>query len=226
MKTNSLTFRLCVALSLVLYSGCIPPSSRSVPVNSEEVAPPAIGHQSNIAQRVSNGRRISRNGQQISEEEAIAIANEDAAKGSQSLGTFRVCACELARLWIIVYDGGGSEYYIDKESGDILSVQRLPQGDAANAVSGEPSSVINETEAVEIARRHFADFLASYGDDREHVAEYDVVACELANAWRVFFEYRMKPGESLATMPNTNPPNYVIDKRTGEIIYTTHQLAR
>jgi hypothetical protein len=72
----------------------------------------------------------------------------------------------------------------------------------------------------------FTLHLESYGDTKDHVKDYDAVACELSNAWRVFFEYKMKPGETLATMPNPNPPNYIIEKRTGKIIYTSHQKAR
>jgi len=225
MKSYALSLRLCAALSL-FCAGCSPSSSQSVPVSDDAVAPPVTEELSEAMRITGSERQTKRSGQQIGREEAVAIANEDAAKSYRSLDSFMVVACELARLWVIIYDGGGPEYFIDKESGAVLFVQRLPQGLDANDVSGEPSGGISETEAIEISRRNFADFLASYGNDREQVGQYDAVACGLAKAYRVFFEYRMKPGDSLATMPNTNPPSYVIDKRTGRIIYTTHQVTQ
>jgi len=58
---------------------------------------------------------------------AIDISNEDAVKAYQSLESYNVIACELTRVWRVVYElketglvGGGPEYLIDKETGNII----------------------------------------------------------------------------------------------------------
>lgn len=222
MKTYTIVALFCTALFLVLQIGCAVTSSQS-PLRAEAPLAPEIEIRKNTKERI--GQQTS-NQPQISKEEAIAIAEEDAAKNYQSLEPFKVVGCERARLWVVIYDSGGPEYYIDKNSGAILSVWKWPRDLKTSAEYSESSSNkgISKTEAIEIAKKHFTDFLVSYGDAKEHVNEYDAVACELANAWRVFFEYRAAPGQSLATLPNSNPPNYIIDKGTGRIIYTTHQI--
>ena len=125
--------------------------------------------------------------------------------------------CELSTLWVVIYDSGGPEYYIGKNSGSILSVWQWPRTlqPSAEYAGSISNNGISKSKAIEIAKTHFADLLVSYGDASEDIYEHDAVACELANSWRVFFEYKTSPGKSLATLPNSNPPNYIIDKRTG-----------
>ncbi len=220
MKIYLLTKRFCWGLFLVLQIACATTPSQNPAASNEALPAPPTEHGTS-----SQGKgQQSSDKQQISKEEAIAIANEQAAKSYQSLESFKVVACEQSRLWVIIYDGGGPEYYIDKVSGSILSLQKFPQAlnaDAAISASGR-NNKISGTKAIEIAKKHFVDFLVSNGDAGEHVNEYDAFACELDNAWRVFFEYHAAPDRDTATLPNNNPPSYVIDKKTGTIIFTTH----
>lgn len=213
MKIYSQFTQFCAVLSLVLYAACVTSSNNSPPRND------ALPTQEIVQQTRLEG---------ISKEQAVAIANEAATKSDQTEESFKVTACQRARLWVIIYDGGGPEYYIDKFSGAILLVQKVPQSFKPNAASGVSTGdkVISEAEAVEIAKKHFVDFLEAQGDTKNHVNDYDAVACELANAWRVFFEYRAAPGKSPSTLPNSNPPNYVVDKKSGEILFTTHPIAK
>lgn len=219
MQMYSFITRSCIALFLVLQGACANTSYQKLSAHNGAVPVRKVEEQ------VSNKEGIR---QQIGKDQAIAVANEDATKSYRSLSSFKVVACERARLWVIIYDRGGPEYYIDKISGNILTVQTLPQGVGANAARGEPSSGngIDSTGAIEIARNHFVDFLVSQGDAKDHVNGYDAVACELENAWRVFFEHRPTPGQNLATLPNSNPPNYLIDKKSGKIVFTTHRIAK
>jgi hypothetical protein len=160
----------------------------------------------------------------VTKEKAIAIASADVAKIYESIRGYKPVACEKTSLWVIVFDGGDFEYYIDKKTGSIVSLWKLPTTSNPGGGTGRRKT-INESRAIKIASEHFGDFLESYGDPKAIVNDYDARPCELANAWRVFFEYRPVPGQPIATLPNTNPPNYVIDKHTGKIIFTTHQLA-
>ena len=212
MKICLPPMRFCAVLLVVLNGACLTTSPKPLRARLE-------GSPGNEIKRGTNNALISR-------EQAITIANEDAAKHQQPLKLFHATVCERARLWVIIYDEGGPEYYIDKISGAIVSVQQLPQNLNVATADGARvgDQVISEREAVEVAKKHFVDFLVSKGNGEEQVTEYDTVTCELAHSWRVFFEYRALPGESLVTLPNSNPPNYLIDKKSGGILYTTHQM--
>lgn len=222
MSINIPAFMLCITLFFALQAGCANSSFQSLTTHNKGTASNRA-EQSASRKEQTEGQAVD--GQQIGKEEAVAIAKKDAAKTQQSLDAYDVVACEKRTLWVVMFDGGGVEYYVSKESGEVLGSEMLQQS-LDDGAAGNVGSKIGEAQVIEIAERHFGEFLESYGDSKDHVKDYDAVACELSNAWRVFFEYRMKPGETLATMPNTNPPNYIIEKRTGKIIYTTHQIAR
>lgn len=227
MKGYALILVLCVAL--FLSTSCSDTPSEIVSVRDKAPATQKSEQQTdNIMQHAQKEQQAS-DEQRISKEEAVAIANKDAAKTRPSLEAFDIVACERARLWVIIYDGGGFEYVLDKDSGKILGVNEAPQklGGTGAASSGVGNgTAISKAEAVEIAEEHFRKFLASVNDPVvEQINDYDPVACGLTQAWRVFFDYRTKPGETITTMPHAHPPNYVIDKRTGKIIFTTHPIA-
>lgn len=214
MKSHLLMIRFCALLFLALQAGCLTTSSEN-PLAQDKESPAK-----DIGQRAKTGL--------IGMEQAIAVTTEDASRRYPTLESFKVSTCERARLWVVIYDGGGPEYYVDKSSGAIVLVQRVPQNVKADGAGGASTTIstVSEAEAVRICNKHFADFLVSQGNSKDHVNEYDAVACELTTTWRVFFEYRAEPGQSLATLPNTNPPNYVVDKESGKILYTTHDIVK
>lgn len=142
-----------------------------------------------------------------SKEQAVEVAKKRALQTYDSLEGFNVVACETTRAWVIIYDGGGPEYVISKESAIILGAKKFPQGPDKEDNTLRP---ITEQEAIDIAKREAA---AIFGED---ITRYDVFACQLAKAWVVSFEYREVPGELL---PNSRSPLYVIDKRAGKVIY-------
>lgn len=146
----------------------------------------------------------------ITKERAVEIAKEDAQQTYDSLEAFNIVTCETARVWLIIFDGGGPEYVISKESGIVLGRKKIPQGPDVNHQAASSSHMITEQEAIEIAKRQI------YADYGETMDEYNVFACELAKAWSVGFEYREVPGELL---PHSRSPFYVIDKKTGRVIY-------
>src|SRR5918995_1812643 len=110
MKIHSLITGFCSALFLVLQIGCATTSSQNPAASNESSPTPPIEHGTN---NNGNGQQ-SNDKRQISKGEAIAIANEHAGKSYQSLESFKVVACEQSRVWVIIYDGGGPEYYLDK----------------------------------------------------------------------------------------------------------------
>ncbi len=77
-------------------------------------------------------------------------------------------------------------------------------------------SFISRDRAVEIAR---ADAELRYGSKGEDVGSFAVIACEQAKVWRIIFDIKTRPDTTPQTFPNAAYPKYVIDKKTGEIIY-------
>jgi uncharacterized membrane protein YkoI len=164
----------------------------------------------------SEGSKLKAKG--ISKEAAVSIANEDALRDYKSLTSFKVLPCEQSLFWRVIYDGGGPEYVIDKASGRIIKKQKLPQGYTENESGNQtnsPEKVISEQEAIRIARKDMHD---TYGD-RIDLSQFVDVACEQSKVWRVILDYRLRPGETIQDAPNGNFPKYVIDKKTGKILF-------
>lgn len=155
----------------------------------------------------------------ISQEAAIAIANQDALKTYGSLADFNIVACEQTLFWRIIYDGGGPEYVIDKTSGLIRRTQKIPQELAdRDGVENQAQAreEIDREEAIAIARSDVSE--SAPGVDMER---FTVSACELAKVWRVFVEFKLyrEVGHQSPIIPHASTPNYVIDKKTGKIIF-------
>lgn len=155
--------------------------------------------------------------QRIKKEEVIAIAKKHALKGYKSLKRFSVVACELNIFWRVIFDGGGPEYVIDKESGAVRRVQLIAQDWPRQPEAGSPGKVlmISRDEAIQIAKR---DAESVPGIDIER---FMILACELQRVWRIFVEPKLylEPGVVHPIIPHSSAPNYVIDKRTGKILF-------
>lgn len=206
MKTNSLTFKFCAALLFTLQAGCASILSQNPTVRNEAVT----ASNSEQPRQQEQVKRQADGKQPISRAEAIAIA-ESSARTAQVSNTSKVVACERRTLWVVIFDDGGPDYYISKDSGGILLVETLPQGLNNERDGGDKE--VSQMEAIAIAKK---DFLES---DGEGANLYDAVACELSKTWRVFFEFKAAPAQSLATLPNADPPSYVIDKKTGKVLH-------
>ncbi|SRR6266851_3981567 len=154
----------------------------------------------------------------INREQAIAIANDDAGKSNKSLSALHVVSCELVRTWLIIFDGGGPEYVIDKTSGKIIRAQTIPQGgdDRTKGNLAPNHKEIDKEQAIEIAKKAARQ---AYGPKGVDIDQFVILPCEQAKVWRVIFDYRLDPGQDTSSLPNAGFPKYVIDKRTGEILY-------
>jgi len=154
--------------------------------------------------------------ERIKERAAIDIATKHALRSYKSLERFRVVACEQTLFWRIIFDHGGPEYVIDKQSGIIRRVQKIPQDWPVlldtNVATQEPN--ITREAAIDIAK---IDAASVPGIDIER---FNIFACELQRVWRVFVEFKLhpEPGAERPIIPHSSAPNYVIDKRTGKIL--------
>lgn len=155
----------------------------------------------------------------ISMEKAVAIANSDAIREYKSLADFNIVPCEEVVYWRIIYDGGGPEYIIDKTSGKILRRQKHPPW-TVNELENTPSMgardrTVSREEAIAIAQK---DAYQAYGD-KVDLDQFAIIVCEQARVWRVNFDYKLAPGQNMEHLPNGSFPKYVIDKKTGKILY-------
>lgn len=154
----------------------------------------------------------------ISEQEAIALANEDAMKKHEPRTAFSALACETGLFWRVIYDGSGLEYVINKQTARIVSVQRVPRSFTGNNDEGGSGKTerISKQEAVSIAMRDVSE--SARGED---MGKFVAFACELNKVWRVFVEIKLTPGSNSEApiIPFASTPNYVIDKRSGQVIY-------
>lgn len=154
----------------------------------------------------------------IDKDQAVNIATDAARKSNKSLATYKIVPCELVRTWLIIFDGGGPEYVIDKSSGKILRTQVIPQGGNAGVDTNvEPNHTgIDKNQAIQIAKRAARQ---EYGAKGLDIDQFVILPCELPKAWRIVFDYRLDPGQDVSTLPNAGFPKYVIDKQTGEILF-------
>jgi hypothetical protein len=88
-------------------------------ITSERELPLIAKHDQKGEKRILGPTSINKDG-------ALAIARRDAGRAYGSLQQYEVAVCELSRAWYVVYsprmglDGGGPEYVIDKETGQII----------------------------------------------------------------------------------------------------------
>lgn len=236
MKDYLLTLGLGATL---LHAACAKPVSQNLMLRSDVPALQKVDPLIEAGLKLSSEQRAE-DKQPIDRAQAIATASEDAVRNNHPLKGFRITTCEKRFLWVIIFDGGGFEYFVSKRSGEILGVRKVPHAfDDANSVAGSNPNErvgINETEAIAIAKRDFVDlFIKNEAAgrrprkieiaERDFIAtvnEYNPVVCELTHSWRIFFEDELKPGQNPATLPTADAPDYVIDKKTGKIIYRQH----
>lgn len=156
----------------------------------------------------------------IGKEEAVAVANKAALQTHTSLADFNIVVCEQSLVWAVIYDGDGSEYLIDKTSGRIVQLRRVPQGFATGnrQETGPPKRVdgITEQEAIMIAKD---DFRQTYGQTAD--SNLRLIPCELAKAWRIVFDVRLirNARQDEPIIPDAHAPTYIIEKQTREVLY-------
>jgi len=155
--------------------------------------------------------------QGIPASEAIGITEKHALRGYKSLKRFRIVACEGTIFWRIIFDGGGPEYIIDKRSGMIRRVRKIPQDwpSLSETNPADQKADITREEAINIAKM---DAASVPGIDIER---FTIFACELQRVWRVFVEFKLhiEAGVKTPVIPHSSAPNYVIDKRTGKVLF-------
>ena len=170
----------------------------------------------------------------VSKEQALSIADDIFNKehGRKSLGNVTVCDNGLG--WWVIYGETGDEYSISKNniSNNYENIEKWKKRFPLSAADETVSKNITEKQAFEIAVNQYKLLLerinslgtnAPISDSTKKAIQKEIssvipAACELKNSWRIYYLPRsVLNGE----YPNDNPPNYLIDKRTGNILYTS-----
>ncbi len=135
--------------------------------------------------------------------------------------------CDGGLSWRIVDIKKMRELWAFKDDGktytDPISISR-------NVFQPVPDKkkIVNQEEAYEIAKLHFIEYgREKFNSDENIVQEYFPSVCDLNDYWRVYFlSYRLekvKKASDIKNLGNDHPPDYLIDKKTGEIIYFSLQ---
>ena len=137
---------------------------------------------------------------------ALNIAKQHAEQNYGSVEAYSTVVCERGLLWRVFFDPknttSGLAYFVSKRGGMILGHRKLPFGEENNQETSATSE-IDRNEAMAIAKK---DAKKAYGS----LVRYQVIVCELSKAWIVIY--------SLDPRFDGGGPEYVINKRTGDIL--------
>jgi len=145
----------------------------------------------------------------IDQTTALQIARKHAEQSYGSLEGYNTLACEQGLLWRVFFepatttsDFSALEYVISKAGGKILRQRKMPLA-GQNHQDFSPTAKVDRRQAIAIARK---DSRKAY----RSLTMYQVVVCELSSAWVVVFSPEAKL--------DGGGPEYVISKRTGDIL--------
>lgn len=168
----------------------------------------------------------------VSKEQALSIADDvfNQEHGRKSLGNVTICDHGLG--WWVIYEETGDEYSLFKNniSNDYENIKKWAKRFPMTVDNEVASKNITEAQAFEIAGKQYELLLerinslgtdAPLSDSTKEALQKEIdsnisAACELRNSWRIYYLPRsVLKGE----YPNDGPPNYLIDKRTGDVLY-------
>ncbi|HEX8283851.1 MAG TPA: hypothetical protein VF588_10875 [Pyrinomonadaceae bacterium] len=140
----------------------------------------------------------------ISREKALEVANREMLMAGQKPAGRDIAKCKLSVGWLIVYEDG-SEFFVGKK-GEPLDSGKIPLGDRPGEVRTALASDggIDKKTAIRATEADAASVYPSADKFKKR-------ACELPAVWRIIYE--------LGDDTSGGGPDYVVDKRTGEILY-------
>lgn len=140
----------------------------------------------------------------ISSEKALEVANREMLMAGQKSVGRDIANCKLSLGRLIVYEDG-TECFVGK-NGEMLDMGKIPLG----ARPGEMFTTLASDTGIDkkaAIRITDADAVSVYSS----VGRFKKTACELPAVWRIIYE--------LGDGASGGGPDYVVDKRTGEILY-------
>ena len=151
----------------------------------------------------------------ISENEILSIADKALNQRNEEMRPKRIVLCETVLFWQVLYEELGIEYGINKQGGQLVGTTIIP----LPQISKSTSKTLSESEALNLAQAETESYLISLGAADE-IGSFHAVACELRYSWRVYYvDNDTWNARDWSNLPNSNPPNYLIDKIGGKFLF-------
>lgn len=134
-------------------------------------------------------------------------------------------ACDGGISWRVINTQKKQEVYVYK-GGTYLGSTLLLNKTVAELSSASPVP-ITQQQAIDIGRRYFIEYgKKNFNSDETILDDYFPSVCDVGAGWRVLFLMNelenIKSIEDVKNLPNAHPPNFLIDKKTGEILYCNY----
>jgi len=130
--------------------------------------------------------------------------------------------CDRGLSWRVISLDTHEEVSVSKGKDQVafprISIRR-------NVFEANPGAgSVSRREAVEIAKHHFIEYGRNkFNSDESIMVGYFPSICDLGSQWRVYFLSEELEGitqiSDIVNLSNNHPPDYIIDKNNGQIIY-------
>ena len=157
--------------------------------------------------------------------QAVDIAR---AKLKLDSATNGLVGCDGGLFWEVVYVKDQQEVTVSKTDGKVYRVHSVSQNVFDEGkVSKNSGLPVTAQMAADIATMHFIEYgHEKFNSDEDILDNYFASVCDLGNAWRVLFILNdirnIRTRKDISKLPYHSPPDYVIDKKHGGIIYFSH----
>ncbi len=138
--------------------------------------------------------------------------------------------CDAGLSWRVIYLKEMKDVWIAKDNGEIYSEPIVLEKNVFEPIS-EVTKAISQQDAIEIAKKHFIKYgKETFNSDETILYGNFPSVCDLGDYWRIYFisedlDTIEKPND-IAKLSNSHPPDYLIDKQTGEIIFCNYFKAQ
>jgi len=158
----------------------------------------------------------------VSKEEALSIAEKAFEQEYHRKSSGDIVICERLMFWSVIYEDSGDEYSISKgvkgrQDDFNINVSRWKKKLPVPAEIQSPTENISISKAVIIAKDKFGMYLKSINGGENEVNLVMPVTCEMKRAWRIYLVDKV--AWETGVYANSDLPDYLIDKKTGEILY-------
>lgn len=158
----------------------------------------------------------------LTKQKALKIAKDYWIK--EGVEFDRMIVCNTGLLTRVISVPSMNELVISRTTGEIYRSHKLASDYCEAFESANNGDIDTPNKAVDLATNKFQRYFEETVGGNANLADgYFAAVCDLGNAWRI--DYYLKELNSLTgsdeigRLPNHHPPDFVIEKRTGRILY-------
>lgn len=214
ITTNYLAKRIIVILmfTVLSISGC---STESQNKQTNKISPISVGSNPLVIE-VNKAFPITRH---------AAIGRAAKELNLTEKERKNLVACDGGIFFRIIYAPEKREITISRIDGEIIGTTQLVQNvPVEQSIVDDFVKADSRDVAIKIAKNHFIDYARkTFNADDKILDEYLPSACDLGDSWRVSFILKdirsIASSTDVAKLPNHSPPDYLIYKNNGKVIY-------